>query len=335
MKKHTFAKWKLLAAVCAALIVLCLQPARAFALELRMRNDFDKKMQTVVVYFDSQAQKWRTRGWYAVEPRSERKITLSTSKTNIYIYAHLDGMSASWGNGDLTRTVTREAFSYFDGEKCPPGNNRRSVKFTKYEAKNNVVEFRPRGAVADTPMRDAGGRPSQTPRPAPSNNNTANDLRARADELLKLINAERGKAGAPAVRMDETMRRAAERRANELITKYSHYRPDGRAYHTVFAEFNIAPRTSAENIAWREGGANNTSMAAFNKAFMDSPGYRSNMLNRDYSIVGLGVARAGNKYFVAELFAGDSTTSAAQDKSLSESWKELEQSIRDIRDILR
>jgi hypothetical protein len=121
----------------------CLLPVRASALELRIRNDFDKKMTVAVVYFDGQARKWRTLGWFATDPRSERKLTLDASSDNIYIYAQLAGLTMTWGTGDITRTVRTGAFSYFDGETCPPGNHRRSVGFTKYETKNNSFTFRP------------------------------------------------------------------------------------------------------------------------------------------------------------------------------------------------
>ena len=156
------------------------------------------------------------------------------------------------------------------------------------------------------PMKTAGSATTPTTAPAQSSGGSANNsLREQANELLNLINAERKKVGAPALRIDETLQRAANRRASELITKYSHDRPDGRAYHTVFAEFNLTPQTSAENIAWRSG-KNNTGMAAFNKTFMDSTGHRTNMLNRDYSTIGLGIAQAGDRYYVVELFADNS-----------------------------
>jgi uncharacterized protein YkwD/uncharacterized membrane protein len=299
----------------------------ASSLELRVRNDFEKKMDVAVIYFDAKAKRWRTIGWYSVEPRGERKLSFSTSRSDVYIHAQVSGLNKTWGNGDATKTVTGSAFSYLDGETCPPGTNRRSVKFTKYTANNNVVEFRPKSSTSDIPLKTAGDKPTQTPGGGSA---SADEFKTSAAELLKLINSDRAKVGAPALRLDDTMQKAANRRASEITRKYSHDRPDGRSYSTVFAEFNLAPRMSAENIAWRSGKGN-TGMAAFNKAFMDSPGHRVNMLNRDYSIVGLGFAKAGDKYFVVELFAGNS--SAGSQKSLSESLKELERSVRDLRDI--
>ena len=160
MKKHVLMKWKLLLAV---IVALCAQPVCAFALELRVRNDFNNRMVFAVVHFDAQAQKWRTRGWWNVDPHSER--TMNFPGSDIYIHAQLSGTTMTWGD-EITRTVIGNAFSYFDGEVCPEGRNRREVKFTKYTAQNNVVEFAPKPAASSAPaapLEIAGGETSQTP----------------------------------------------------------------------------------------------------------------------------------------------------------------------------
>jgi len=119
-------------------------------------------------------------------------------------------------------------------------------------------------------------------------------------ELLKLINAERENVYVPALKLDETMQKAANRRAYELLSKYSHDRPDGSNFSTVFAEFNLSPHESAENIGWKNIEFD---VAAFHKAFMGSRGHRLNMLNREYSIIGIGFSNEDDKYYIVELFA--------------------------------
>ena len=291
MKKHVIKQWKLFTIFVTVFVILYAQTGDALALELRIRNDFDKKMFVTVVYFDASPQKWRTLGWYSVEPRSEKKVPFSTTMQTIYLSAELSGSETTWGKGDITRTVITEAFSYCEGEECPTGKNRRSVKFTKYEANNNVIVYNP---ISSSPLKVAG-----------ESNTPAGNVTSKEDatvELLNLINAERRKVGAPALEFDANMQKAASRRASEITRKYSHDRPDGRNYNTVFAEFGLAACANAENIAWRSGRGN-TSMSDFNKAFMDSPGHRTSMLNHDYSIVGLGYVKNGDKHYVVELFA--------------------------------
>jgi len=110
----------------------------------------------------------------------------------------------------------------------------------------------------------------------------------------------------PQLSLDETLNRAAALRASEIIRRYSHVRPDGRRFSTVFAEFGLAPRLVAENLAWRSN-QRNTSMAAFNQAFMNSPEHRRTILNRNLATVGLGFARHGDRLYVAQLFRGRAT----------------------------
>ena len=61
---------------------------------------------------------------------------------------------------DVIRVVIADNFNYRDGKECPAGRNRLTEKFTKYTAKNNVVNYRP---VDDSaPLPNAGF----SPRPA-------------------------------------------------------------------------------------------------------------------------------------------------------------------------
>ena len=53
-----------------------------------------------------------------------------------------------------------------------------------------------------------------------------------------------------------------------------------------------------------------------------------------FAALAMPCVQAGDRYYVVELFAGNSTASA-QEKSLSKSWKELEQSVKDLRDLFR
>jgi uncharacterized protein YkwD len=158
--------------------------------------------------------------------------------------------------------------------------------------------YRPVSSAFNAPLNDAG----ETMAMANTLADKTPTIEDNAVELLKLINAERRKVGAPALQFDNDMQKAAARRASEVTRKYSHSRPDGRSYSTVFDEFGLSPFASAENIAWRSGKGN-MSMADFNNAFMNSPGHRENMLNGNYEIIGLGITRNGERMYVVELFA--------------------------------
>ena len=142
MCKFKVVKWKLLALIFAMLIV-CAQPARALALELRIRNDFNNTLSVAVVYYDQYYKRWHTIGWYNAAPRRTRTVSFDTTNNVVYLYAYLSNSNLTWGGRDLARTVISEGFSYYDGQNCPNGRNRVNRNFRKYTARNGVVNFRP------------------------------------------------------------------------------------------------------------------------------------------------------------------------------------------------
>jgi uncharacterized protein YkwD len=305
----------------------CFSERRADALEIRAQNDFDKQLAIAVVYYDDAAASWIARGWYNVEAKKSRTLKFTTSKREIYIYAYLAGGKTTWGNGDVTRVVVNEAFKYSDAEECPAGANRRGVKFTKFTAKDGVVNYHP--VMDSKPLPNAGGAAAPAKNAGDGKSGSANSsARVSARILIELINHERRAAGTAELRTDENLMKAAERRASELTKQYSHIRPDGREYHTVMGEFGLNPNGSAQNVALR--GDDN--VLEVNKQFSKSPGHKKNMLNADYSRVGVGVHRDGRKYFWVELFAGEELYSQ-KEQSLSESFEELKKSLKELEDL--
>jgi uncharacterized protein YkwD len=331
MKKHeknTAVKWKLMAAVFAALVAAaCFGERRADALDIHARNDFNTPLEIVLVYYDDETVAWTTRGWYRVEAKQSRILKSESSKRDIYIYAQLAGGKTTWGKGDITRVIVSEMFAYGDAEECPAGTNRRSVKFTKYTARNGVVNFRP--VMDSQPLPNAGGAAAPAPNAGGGRpGNAGFRPQTSALQLIELINYERRAAGVAALQIDENLMKAAAQRAAELMRKYDHQRPDGREYHTAMKDFGLNPNGSAENITLRADG----SALETNRQFSNSPGHKKNMLNADYIRVGVGVYKEGPKYGWVELFAGEEF-SAEKEKSLSESFKELKEALKELEDI--
>ena len=296
--KNLSIRLRSLAVLCLSAVFLLAPPSAALALKLTIRNDFAVNLNAAVVYYSDSSGAWTTIGWYVVNPRKSRTINFSTSKSTIYIYSHLSGKRETLsGKGDITRVVMSKAFMYEDGEICPAGPDRRTEKFTKYGAENGLVNYRPMKIGEPFP---AGGE--------------YNFSAARA-ELLKLINAERRKIGAGDLKRDATLTKAAARRASEQPRTWGHIRPDGKNYSSVFAEFNLNPASSGENVA---SNTKPLKASSFHEQFMDSPGHKKILLNPDYSAVGLAFHKEGDRTYCVELFTGGkggsgNTQSSAKD----------------------
>ena len=113
------------------------------AVSLKIENVHNNPLSVAVIYYDDSNGKWRVRGWYNVDPNSVRTIDFQTGNYG-YIYLHSFMGNTKWGDGEATKTVINQAFSYFDGERCPDGPNRRDVGFTGYKANSqNQVFYKP------------------------------------------------------------------------------------------------------------------------------------------------------------------------------------------------
>lgn len=116
--------------------------------------------------------------------------------------------------------------------------------------------------------------------------------------IVELVNEQRAKAGLRAVTLDNTLKNAAMTRAKETVTSFSHTRPNGTSFSTVLSEYNISYRGCGENIAWGQ----NTPEEVMN-GWMNSAGHRANILNANFTKIGVGYYKAANgrKYW-SQLF---------------------------------
>ena len=98
--------------------------------------------------------------------------------------------------------------------------------------------------------------------------------------------------------LDEDLCRAAQIRANEIVTKFSHTRPNGKDCFTVLSDLKISCSTAGENIA----AGNSTGSATFNQWKEDNEkyngqGHRRNMLNKDFTRIGIAYTHDANSQY--------------------------------------
>ena len=104
-----------------------------------------------------------------------------------------------------------------------------------------------------------------------------------AVKVVELANAEREKAGVPAVPVDPQLMKLAAIRAEELATSFSHTRPNGEGDQY----------TGLPNYEWVmcNLGMGYLSPAEVVNGWMHSPGHRRNMLYAGHDSVGAGCYR--------------------------------------------
>lgn len=97
--------------------------------------------------------------------------------------------------------------------------------------------------------------------------------------VLKQINKERNKAGLKSVSMDLNLYKTAKVRAKEIVTSFSHVRPDGTGCFTAFPASQIS---MGENLA-----QGYTTATKAMKAWMADPEHKATILNPKYTSVGI------------------------------------------------
>ena len=116
------------------------------------------------------------------------------------------------------------------------------------------------------------------------------------NQVIDLVNAFREENGKAPLTLNTSLRDSARIRAKEIVEKFDHVRPDGTTWFTVIT---FPYLTAGENIA--SGHRTPTDVMG---AWMGSPDHRANILNDDFTVIGVGCYEAedGRLYWV-QLFA--------------------------------
>lgn len=117
------------------------------------------------------------------------------------------------------------------------------------------------------------------------------------DQVVKLVNNHRAKEGLSPLKLDTKVSAAAQVRAKEIVTSFSHTRPDGSSFATALKEQNISYRRSGENIAWGQ-----KSPEEVVNAWMNSSGHRANIMNPNFTSIGVGYYRQNGVNYWCQLF---------------------------------
>ncbi|HHU86172.1 MAG TPA: sporulation protein [Peptococcaceae bacterium] len=166
------------------------------------------------------------------------------------------------------------------------------------DSKAGSPEPKPQPKPQPQPQPQPKPQPQPQPEPQPE---PPSGINADEQTMLNLVNQERAKAGLKALQMDSNLVKLARMKARDMIDKgyFSHNSPTYGSPFEMMKTFGIKYSYAGENLA----GAPSVSSAHTN--LMNSPGHRANILNRNYSKVGIGVVSGGpyGKMFV-QMFTG-------------------------------
>ena len=134
----------IVACVALGFVVFCASSAHA-AREVNLVNNSGYKVSFCLSYKSTDGS-WLTHGWWSVEPRSSRTLTIATNNNIIYYYARDHaGSGYQWSgkkgvDGAITRSIILDKFKVFDGTNFD-GRGKRQVVMRKVNAKNGAFRI--------------------------------------------------------------------------------------------------------------------------------------------------------------------------------------------------
>ncbi len=133
--------------------------------------------------------------------------------------------------------------------------------------------------------------PPSTPTPPIEEPNKPPTTSLSADEnkMLELVNSERLKAGLKPLKSDMRLVDLSRKKSKDMIDKkyFSHTSPTYGTPFDALKNNGISYRYAGENLA----GAPTVERA--HSALMNSPGHRANILNPNYTHIGIGIIDGG------------------------------------------
>ncbi|MFU0823602.1 CAP domain-containing protein [Clostridium sp.] len=146
------------------------------------------------------------------------------------------------------------------------------------------------------PTKPAETTTTETAKPV-QNDGQASTISAEANEVIKLVNAERSKNGLAPLKANAELSKVAVAKAQDMIDKnyFDHNSPTYGSPFDMMKKFGISYMAAGENIAYGQ----RTPSDVMN-AWMNSSGHRANILNANFTEIGVGMVKKadGTPYWV-------------------------------------
>jgi uncharacterized protein YkwD len=121
---------------------------------------------------------------------------------------------------------------------------------------------------------------------------TSEELVAAQNAVYTKVNERRAEGGAAGLKVSNGLADAAKVRAIEIVTKFSHERPNKSQWYTVNSKIMYG-----ENLAKGFSSADGVM-----NGWMNSPGHKKNIMDPGFKTIGVSVHKDGGTWYWAQEF---------------------------------
>lgn len=189
--------------------------------------------------------------------------------------------------------VSKPASSEPESSK-PSEGAPESDKPAESEAPSKPVSSQP------TPSKPESSSSSESAAPSRPDSSSGGESQSNSEykkAVFDLVNEQRKANGLSALAYRDDVQKAADIRAKEIITNFSHTRPNGTSCFTALKETGVSYRSAGENIAYGQ-----RSPQAVMTAWMNSSGHRANILSSNFTGMAVGHVNYGGVNYWVQLF---------------------------------
>jgi uncharacterized protein YkwD len=204
------------------------------------------------------------------------------------------------GNGRVTLTVPCVSGVFYTTDTDYRGHTSRSkaVRLTCGPSSTPVATPTATPTAAPVPTGSTAPTAAPTGSATPTSGASPSTVgTALENEVVRLTNVERAKAGCGALKHDAQLHTAAYNHSADMSAKnyFDHNSQNGQSFADRIKAAGYVFTAAAENIAKGYPTAQ-----AVVQGWMNSPGHRQNILNCAYTEIGVGYVAAGGPYWTQD-----------------------------------
>lgn len=201
------------------------------------------------------------------------------------------------------KTVVQHEYKFHSMQELENWLKQHNIRFSFKPATNQTASNNA-GKTNQTTAAPKQSAPEQTAAPKQSaskqtstqpagstQSQDANTLNAYEKQVVTLVNEERAKNGLGALKIDTALSKMARVKSNDMATHqyFDHTSPTYGSPFDMMKQFGISYQYAGENIAMGQ----QTPQEVMN-AWMNSEGHRANILNKNFTHIGVGYVENGH-----------------------------------------
>lgn len=165
--------------------------------------------------------------------------------------------------------------------------------------KQQTEQSAPTPAPSQQPKTEQAQEPAVEKEQTPAKPTQSGDISEIEQQVIELTNAERRNNGLADLQADTALSNVAREKSNDMQTNnyFSHTSPTYGSPFDMIRDFDVSYNSAGENIAQGQRSAEEVV-----QAWMDSEGHRANIMNGDFTHIGVGYIEEG--HYWTQMFIG-------------------------------